>query len=82
MTITNYDVEINDDYVSPTEPILTNDEYVDFVMNMAAQSYMKQYNTDNYDDGITAAREAYNAALPPPAPMVEEAPVEETPVAV
>ena len=76
MAITHYDVAIDDDYVPPTEPILTNDEYVDFVMNMAAQSYMKQYNTANYDDGITAAREAYNANLPAPTPNVEEAPVE------
>jgi hypothetical protein len=65
--MTDYTVQIVDDYVAPTTPLATNAEYVDMVMNMAAQSYMHQYNTATADDGITAAREAFNAALPPAA---------------
>jgi hypothetical protein len=63
-----YQVTIEDDYVQPTTPIETNEGYVDMVMNMAAQSYMHQYNTATSEDGITAAREAFNASLPEPAP--------------
>ena len=61
-----YQVTIEDDYVQPTTPIETNEGYVDMVMNMAAQSYMHQYNTATSEDGITAAREAFNASLPTP----------------
>jgi hypothetical protein len=62
--MTDYTVQIVDDYVAPTTPLATNEDYVDFVMNMAAQSYKNQYNTATSEDGITAAREAFNAALP------------------
>ena len=60
-----YTIYIDDYYVPPVGPISTNDEYVNFVMNMAAQSYKRQYSTPTSEDGITAAREAYNAGLPP-----------------
>ena len=72
--MTDYTVQIVDDYVAPTTPLATNEDYVDFVMNMAAASYQVQYNTATSDEGITAAREAFNAALPVAA---EPAPVEE-----
>jgi hypothetical protein len=62
-----YTVDIVDGYVQTTQPIETNAAYMDMVCNMAAQSYMHQYNTATADDGITAAREAFNAALPPAA---------------
>jgi hypothetical protein len=48
-------------------PFKTNTEYVQFVMSNAALSYQSQYSTATPDEGITAAREAYNASLPPPA---------------
>jgi hypothetical protein len=34
------------------------------VMNMAALSYMAQYGVATPDEGIAAARAAYNAGLP------------------
>ena len=64
MAQTDYTITIEDDYVVPEGPLATNDDYVTFVMNRAADSYMNQYGTDNVEDGVTAAREAYNAALP------------------
>jgi hypothetical protein len=71
--MTAYTIDVVDGYEAPTEPLATNDDYVTFVMNMAAQSYMNQYGTATVEEGITAAREAFNATLPAPA----EAPVEE-----
>jgi hypothetical protein len=62
----SYTVTIENDYAQPTTPIADNEGYVDMVMNMAAQSYMHQYNTATPEDGITAAREAFNASLPTP----------------
>lgn len=59
-----YAVNIVNDYVQPTEPIQTNEGYVNMVMNMAAKSYQSQYNTPTPEDGITAARDAFNASLP------------------
>jgi hypothetical protein len=59
-----YQVTIENDYVQPTTAIATDEGYVNMVMNMAAQSYMNQYNTATPDEGITAAREAFNASLP------------------
>ena len=70
--MTDYKVAIVDDYVAPTTPLATNEDYVDFVMNMAAQSYKNQYNTATSEDGITAAREAFNASLPVAEVSVEE----------
>ena len=63
--MTDYTVQIVDNYVQPTTTLATNEDYVDMVMNMAGLSYQVQYNTATSDEGITAAREAYNAALPP-----------------
>lgn len=57
-----YAIDIVNDYVVPAGT-LTKEQYVDFVMNMAAQSYMHQYNTSTPEDGIQAACDAYNAAL-------------------
>jgi len=45
-------------------PFATDQEYCQFVMSMAALSYQSQYKTATPDEGITAAREAYNASLP------------------
>lgn len=59
-----YTVTTVADYVQPTTPLATDGEYVNMVMNMAAQSYMNQYGAATPDAGITAAREAFNAALP------------------
>jgi hypothetical protein len=60
---TNYTVIIDDSYTPPEGQILTNEEYVNFVMNKAAESYQNQYQTQTVDEGITAAREAYNASV-------------------
>lgn len=67
-----YTVNIVNDYVQPTTAIETNEDYVDMVMNMAAKSYQSQYNTATPEDGITAAREAFNASLPQPTPEPTE----------
>lgn len=47
-------------------PFATDAEYCQFVMSNAALSYQSQYKTVTSDEGITAAREAYNAGLPAP----------------
>jgi hypothetical protein len=52
-------------------PFKTNTEYVQYVMSNAALSYQAQYKTETTDAGITAAREAYNASLPPVDPPAE-----------
>lgn len=59
-----YTINVTDDYVVPVGP-LTSDQYVDFVMNRAAESYKLQYQTATVNEGIDAACAAYNAALPP-----------------
>ena len=59
-----YTIDVVENYVVPAGP-LTSDQYVNFVMNMAAQSYMNQYQAATPDAGIQAACDAYNAALPP-----------------
>ena len=59
----NYTIDVIDNYVVPAGP-LTSDQYVDFVMNRAAESYMKQYGTATVNEGIDAACAAYNASLP------------------
>lgn len=61
---TDYTITIEDGYVAPEGPFATNDDYLTFVMNNAALSYKVQYGTETVEDGITAAREAYNASLP------------------
>lgn len=54
---------INTDKPEPG-PFAKDQEYVQFVMSNAAISYQSQYGTETPDEGITAAREAYNASLP------------------
>ncbi len=55
----------------PTEP-LTKEQYIDWVVNRASESYMNQYSTASKEDGIQAACDAFNAAIPPqPAPEGE-----------
>lgn len=55
-------------------PFATDAEYVQFVMSNAALSYQAQYKTATTDEGITAAREAYNAGLPPVQVQAEDEP--------
>lgn len=64
-----YTINVTDDYVVPAGP-LDSKQYVDFVMNRAAESYKAQYQTATVNEGIQAACDAYNAALPP-APETE-----------
>ena len=61
----NISIDTNQSKPGPFE---TDAEYCQFVMSNAALSYQHQYNTATPDEGITAAREAYNASLPEPAP--------------
>ena len=67
--MTDYTIAITDGYAPPEGP-LDADNYIMFVMNRAAESYMAQYHTATVNDGIQAACDAYNAALP--APTAEE----------
>jgi len=67
--MTDYAVQVTDGYVVP-EGSLDATQYVNFVMNRAAESYMAQYGTATVNEGIQAACDAYNAALP--VPPVEE----------
>jgi hypothetical protein len=53
-------------YPQPTKPLDTNEAYLTFVLARAAESYQSQYGTASKEAGITAAREAFNAALPQP----------------
>jgi hypothetical protein len=66
--MTDYTVQIVADYTQPTTQIATDEGYVDMVMNMAAMSYMAQYGVETPEEGIAAARAAYNASLPEPTP--------------
>ena len=61
-----YTLTISDDYTPPQGALTTNEAYLTFVMNKAAESYRNQYAAANVEEGITAAREAYNASLPTP----------------
>lgn len=62
--MTTYTLTITPDaYPQPGE-ITSNEEYLTFVLNRAAESYANQYQAASKEDGITAAREAYNASLP------------------
>lgn len=55
----------------PTSP-LTKEQYIDWVVNRAAESYQSQYGTASKEDGIQAACDAFNASLPPPPSEIEE----------
>ena len=61
-----YTIEISDAYTPPEGKLADNAAYLKHVMNMAAKSYQGQYSTPDVESGITAARGAYNAALPQP----------------
>ena len=61
-----YTLTITDDYTVPEGPFADNAAYLTFVLNRAAESYRNQYAAADKEAGITAAREAYNAALPAP----------------
>lgn len=61
--MTEYVIDIVDTYVVP-EGNLTSQQYIVFVMNRAAESYRNQYNTEDFETGIAAAKDAYNASLP------------------
>ena len=73
----NYTIDIRDDYTVPAGP-LTAEQYVEFVMNRAAESYKVQYKTDTVNEGIQAATDAYNASLPPAPLEAEPQPKEDT----
>ena len=71
--MTTYSITITADaYPQPTEPLDTNEAYLTFVLNRAAESYQTQYSAASKDAGVTAAREAYNASIPAPVEPVEE----------
>ena len=72
--MTDYAIQIVDGYAPPEGP-LTADQYVNFVMNRAAESYKVQYGVATVNEGIQAACDAYNAALPVP-PLPAEEPTE------
>ena len=61
-----YEIDIRDDYTPPEGP-LTAEQYVEFVMNRAAESYKNQYGTATVNEGVQAATDSYNANLPPSA---------------
>mgnify|MGYP003638878059 CR=1 FL=1 len=63
MATNDYTVTVDDAYVTP-EGSLTKEQYVAFVMNHAAESYKNSYQTADFDSGIQAACDVYNAALP------------------
>lgn len=62
-----YQIDLIDTYTVP-EGTLTKEQYVNFVMNLACQSYMKQYNAANVEDGLAMAVMAYNSSIPEPTP--------------
>lgn len=70
--MTTYSINVTADVYPQPGEIATNEEYLTFVVNRAAESYQNQYAAASKDAGITAAREAYNAALPAPVEPVEE----------
>lgn len=63
-----YQIDLIDSYTVP-EGTLTKEQYINFVMNMACQSYMKQYNAANVEDGLAMAVMAYNSSIPEPTPV-------------
>lgn len=69
-----YQIDLINSYTVP-EGTLTKEQYINFVMNMACQSYMKQYNAANVEDGLTAARVAYNESINPTIPEPAPEPV-------
>lgn len=57
-----YTIIIDDSYVVP-QGILTKEQYINFVMNMAAESYKNSYKALDKEAGIEAALAIYNTAL-------------------
>ena len=45
-------------------PFDADQTYIQFVLSTVALRYQSMYGTATLDEGITAAREAYNASLP------------------
>jgi hypothetical protein len=58
-----YTINIDDQYVPSSDPIDTNEGYVNMVMNLAAKSYQNHYKAQTLDDSITVARVVYNASI-------------------
>lgn len=56
-------INITDGYEPPAGP-LTPEQYVEFVMNRACESYRNQYGTEDVQIGLEAACAAYNDSLP------------------
>lgn len=54
---------IDESYVVPEGP-LTPEQYVEFVMNRAVESYKNVYKTETFAQGLEAACAAYNDSLP------------------
>jgi len=63
--MTDYAIQVTDGYVVPEGP-LDAAQYVNFVMNRAAESYMSQYGTATVNEGVQVACDAYNSALSVP----------------
>lgn len=66
-----YEINVDDSYEVPAGE-LSPEQYLEFVLNKAAESYMKQYNAADKKGGIEAACTAYNAALPTPSEQPAE----------
>lgn len=65
--MTDFTIQILDDYIVP-EGQMTKEQYVNFVMNRAAERYHNQYGTSDKVSGIQAACDAYNATVVVPTP--------------
>jgi hypothetical protein len=68
-----YTITITDNYEEPSVS-MTKEQYINFVMNRAAESYRRQYGTETSDAGIQAACDVYNQSLPAAqeVPQIEE----------
>lgn len=64
MAQTDYTITIDDAYVTPEGEFTTKQQYLTFVLNKAAESYRNAYGVMTNAEGIQAALDAYNAALP------------------
>lgn len=62
--MTDHTITLIADYVQPTLPLESNTDYLNMVINMAAQSYMNQYGAASPEEGVAAARLAFNKSLP------------------
>jgi hypothetical protein len=67
--MTEYTVSIDKPEPGPFDD---NQGYLQFVDGNACLSYMNQYGAATPEEGLTAAREAYNASLPVEAPVADE----------